>query len=60
MDWENKYVFFVEMNTRISTHSEHFLEFPSNFMGTLDQHGIKDCYLMMDNAVIHKVDQSKI
>lgn len=47
----------VEVNTRVGTHSEHFLEFLSNVMDTLDQHGMKCRYLVMNNASIHKVDE---
>jgi hypothetical protein len=47
----------VEVNTRVGTRSEHFLEFLSNVMDTLDQHGMKGRYLVMNNASIHKVDE---
>lgn len=49
----------VEVNTRVGTRSEHFLEFLSNVMDTLDQHGVKGRYLVMDNAAIHKVDEAQ-
>ncbi len=47
----------VEVNTIVGTRSEHFLKFLSNVMDTLDQHGMKGRYLVMDNASIHKVDE---
>lgn len=46
----------VEVNARIGTRREHFLEFLSSAMVTLDQHGMKGRYLFMGNAAIHKVD----
>ena len=47
----------VEVNTRIGTRSEHFIEFLVGVMDTLDQFDIKGRYLIMDNAAIHKVTE---
>lgn len=47
----------VEANARIGTRSEHFLEFLSNVMDTLNQHGMRGRYLVMGNAAIHKVHE---
>lgn len=47
----------VEINARVGTRREHFLEFLSSIMNTLGKHGMKGRYLVMDNAVIHKVDK---
>lgn len=50
----------VEVNTRIGTRNEHFLKVLSNVMSTLDNYGMKDRYLVMDNATIHKVHKAQI
>jgi transposase len=42
-------------NARIGTRSEHFLQFISNVMDTLDEHEMSGRYLILDNAAIHKV-----
>jgi hypothetical protein len=47
----------VEVNARVGMRREHFLEFLSSVMDTLDQHGMKGRYLVIDNAAIHKVDE---
>lgn len=47
----------VKVNARVGTRREHFLEFLSSAIDTLDQHGMKGRYLVMGNAAIHKVDE---
>ncbi|KAG1140027.1 hypothetical protein G6F37_000903 [Rhizopus arrhizus] len=47
----------VEVNAREGTQSEHFLDFLSSLINTLDQFGMQDSYLIMDNAAIRKVDE---
>lgn len=44
-----------EVNARVGTRSEHFKEFISNVMDTLDKHNMQGRYLVLDNASIHKV-----
>lgn len=43
-----------EVNGRIGTQKEHYLESISSTMDVLDQSNMKECYLVMDNAPIHK------
>ncbi|KAG2208189.1 hypothetical protein INT45_001260, partial [Circinella minor] len=45
-----------EVNARVGTRSEHFKEFISNAMDTLDKHNMQGHYLVLDNASIHKTD----
>ncbi|KAG1044447.1 hypothetical protein G6F43_011451 [Rhizopus delemar] len=45
----------IEVNARVGTRSEHFMAFLTGAMGTLNKHDMKDYYLVMDNAAIHKV-----
>ena len=45
-----------EVNARVGTRSEHFNEFISNAMDTLDKHNMQGRYLVLDNASIHKTD----
>ncbi|KAG1041488.1 hypothetical protein G6F43_012090 [Rhizopus delemar] len=47
----------VEVSARVGTRSEHCLDFLSSLMDALDQFKMQDCYLVMDNAAIHKVDE---
>ncbi|CEJ00962.1 hypothetical protein RMCBS344292_18454 [Rhizopus microsporus] len=47
----------VEVNARVGTRSEHFLEFLVGVMDTLDQFDMKGRHLVMDNAAIHKVTE---
>jgi transposase len=47
----------VEVSARVGTRSEHFLDFLSSLMDALDQFKMQGCYLVMDNAAIHKVDE---
>ncbi len=49
----------VEVNARVGTRSEHFIEFLIGVMDTLDQFDMKGRYLVMDNAAIHKVTEVK-
>lgn len=44
-----------QTNARIDTLSEHFMQFISNVMDTLDKHEMSGRYLILDNAAIHKV-----
>ncbi|CEP09353.1 hypothetical protein [Parasitella parasitica] len=59
MDWENKGCSEegCSFEEKKEERCEHFLEFLSNVMDTLDQHGMKGRYLVMDNASIHKVNE---
>jgi hypothetical protein len=47
----------VAATAKIGTRSEHFLEFIEGVMDTLDKHDMKDRYIVMDNAAIHKVSE---
>lgn len=44
-----------KVNSRIGTQSEHFMQFISNVMDTLNKCGMFGRYLILDNAVIHRV-----
>ncbi|KAG1222336.1 hypothetical protein G6F35_005370 [Rhizopus arrhizus] len=56
---ENGKAEVVEVNVRVGTRSEHFIEFLIGVMDTLDQFDMKGRYLVMDNAAIHKVTEVK-
>lgn len=49
----------AEVNARVGTRSEHFLDSLSSLMNTLDEFGMQDRYLVMDNAAIHKVNETQ-
>lgn len=46
-----------EINGIVGTRSEHFLQFIVGLMDTLDKHGMRGRYFIMDNAAIHKVPE---
>jgi hypothetical protein len=45
----------VDVNARVGARNEHFLQFISGVMCTLDGHEMTGQYIVMDNASIHKV-----
>ncbi|KAG0747318.1 hypothetical protein G6F57_006497 [Rhizopus arrhizus] len=45
----------VEVNGRVGTRSEYFLDFLSSLMDTLDQFDMQGHFLAIDNAAIHKI-----
>ena len=47
----------LEVNARVGTCSEHFLEFLVGVMEALDQFDMKGRHLVMNNAIIHKVTE---
>ncbi|OAD73062.1 hypothetical protein PHYBLDRAFT_146375 [Phycomyces blakesleeanus NRRL 1555(-)] len=49
----------VEVNGRIGTRTQHYLDFLSHTMDVLDSQGMQGRYLIMDNAPIHKADEVK-
>ncbi|OAD72714.1 hypothetical protein PHYBLDRAFT_73117 [Phycomyces blakesleeanus NRRL 1555(-)] len=49
----------VEVNGRIGTRTQHYLDFLSHTMDVLDSQGMQECYLIMDNAPIHKANKVK-
>lgn len=51
---ENGDAVATEVNARVGTRAEHFLQFVSGVMDTLDARGMTGQYLIMDNATIHK------
>jgi hypothetical protein len=51
---ENGDAVATEVNARVGTGAEHFLQFVSGVMDTLDARGMTGQYLIMDNATIHK------
>lgn len=44
-----------KLNARTGTQSEHFMQFISNVMDTLNERVMFGRYLILDNAVIHRV-----
>ncbi|EIE92242.1 hypothetical protein G6F46_002362 [Rhizopus delemar] len=56
---ENGKAEVVEVNSRVGARSEHFIEFLIGVMDILDQFDMKGCYLVVDNAVMHKVTEVK-
>jgi transposase len=49
----------VEVNARVGTRSEYFIEFLIGVMDTLNHFDMKRHYLVMDNAAIHKATEVK-
>ena len=45
----------TEVNARIGTRNEHFLQFISNVMVLPDEYGMKSRHIVLDNTFIHKV-----
>ncbi|OAD67627.1 hypothetical protein PHYBLDRAFT_151142 [Phycomyces blakesleeanus NRRL 1555(-)] len=49
----------VEVNGRIGTRTQHYLNFLSHTMDVLDSQGMQRHYLVMDNVPIHKANEMK-
>ncbi|OAD76004.1 hypothetical protein PHYBLDRAFT_142990 [Phycomyces blakesleeanus NRRL 1555(-)] len=47
----------IEVNSRIGTRAQHYLNFLSHTMDVLDSQSMQGRYLIMDNAPIHKADE---
>jgi len=47
----------VEVNARVGTRSEHFLDFLSSLIDTLDQCSMKGHHLVMNNAIVYKMSE---
>lgn len=45
----------VATTAKIGTRNEHFLSYLGNVMDVLDKNELKGCYIVMDNAPIHKI-----
>ena len=45
------------VNGRVGTRTSHYLQFLEKTMDVLDASGLGGCYLVMDNAPIHKSDE---
>ncbi|RCI02317.1 hypothetical protein CU098_012048, partial [Rhizopus stolonifer] len=49
----------VDVNARVSTGSEYFVDFLSSLMDALDQCKMQGRYLVMHHSAIHKVNESQ-